>query len=237
MDIWYIKLHRKILEWEWYSDSNVTRVFIHFLLIANREEKKWRGVTIPKWSLVTGRLQLSETLWLSEQQIRTAVNKLKSTNEITIKSTSSFSLIEVINWQLYQEQSTNKKTNKQPTDNQQITTPKEVKNIEDKNIETSNVVISEPHKKTPKEIAEEFFATDPEEIVSSLSVDPEHREKVLREVRNFISWWTEPNSTGSKLKWQKQDTFEVSRRLRTWFDRAGQHSTSSHYKPHGHFTE
>lgn len=165
------------------------------------------------------------------------MNKLKSTNEITIKSTSSFSLIEVINWQLYQEQSTNKKTNKQPTDNQQITTPKEVKNIEDKNIETSNVVISEPHKKTPKEIAEEFFATDPEEIVSSLSVDPEHREKVLREVRNFISWWTEPNSTGSKLKWQKQDTFEVSRRLRTWFDRAGQHSTSSHYKPHGHFTE
>jgi len=91
--------------------------------------------------------------------------------------------------------------------------------------------------KTPKEIAEEFFATDPEEIVSSLSVDPEHREKVLREVRNFISWWTEPNSTGTKLKWQKQDTFEVSRRLRTWFDRAGQHSTSSHYKPHGHFTE
>lgn len=143
MDIWYIKLHRKILEWEWYSDSNVTRVFLHFLLIANREEKKWRGVTIPKWSLVTGRLQLSETLWLSERQIRTALTKLKTTNEIAIQTTNSFSVIEVKNWQLYQDQKTSKTTNERPTRDQRETTPKEVENIEVKNITLSNVSDSE----------------------------------------------------------------------------------------------
>lgn len=103
--------------------------------------------------------------------------------------------------------------------------------------ETLDVVIGEPPKKTPKQIAEEFFATAPEEIVSSLWVEPEHQEKVLREVRKFISYWTEPNKSGTKQLWQTKDTFEVSRRLRTWFDNAWQHSTSSQYKTHGHFTE
>ena len=104
-------------------------------------------------------------------------------------------------------------------------------------IESSSVVIATTPQKTPKQIAEEFFVADPEKIVDSLSPDPEHRENVLREIKKFILYWTELNSTGKKQLWQTKPTFEVSRRLRTWFDRSGLHSTSSHYKPHGHFTD
>ena len=32
----WIKLHRKITEWEWYSDANTFRVFMHLLLTAIR---------------------------------------------------------------------------------------------------------------------------------------------------------------------------------------------------------
>ena len=69
------------------------------------------------------------------------MNHLKSTNEITIKSTNRFSIVTIVNWEKYQinkKQSTNKLTNNltnnQPTTNQQLTTEKEYKNKELKNI-------------------------------------------------------------------------------------------------------
>lgn len=44
----WIKLHRKLLDWEWYSDTNCRLLFIHCLLKANFEDTKWRGVDIKK---------------------------------------------------------------------------------------------------------------------------------------------------------------------------------------------
>lgn len=133
----YIKLHRQMLNWEWYDDSNTMRLFIHLLLSANHESQNWHGQEIKSGQLVTGRLKLANSLKLSEQQIRTSLNRLKSTNEITIKSTKSFSIITINKWNLYQrnnQQSNQQITNNQPTDNQQITTNKNVRMEECKNV-------------------------------------------------------------------------------------------------------
>lgn len=43
---------------------------------------------------------------------------------------------------------------------------------------------------------------------------------VDRELSKFVSYWTEPNKTGSKQRWQLQQTFDVKRRLHTWLERA-----------------
>ena len=134
MKIGFIKLHRKIVEWEWYDNTNVVRVFIHLLLSANHEKNQWHGIDIGVGEVITGRESLAKTLGLSQQSIRTALDKLKSTNEITIKSTNKYSIIKLNNWSSYQGQSTSKTINKQPTTNQQSTTLKEVKN--EKNIRT-----------------------------------------------------------------------------------------------------
>lgn len=134
----WIKLHRSILDWEWYDDPNTKIVFLHLLLKANHKDKAYKGVLVKRGEVVTGRLVLSAELRLSEQQIRTALNRLKSTNEITIKTTNKNSVITIVNYDLYQEvendQPTNEpiynqqSTNKQPTANQQLTTNKNVKN-------------------------------------------------------------------------------------------------------------
>ena len=141
MDEGFIKLYRSMTKWEWYQDANTTRVFLHLLFNANLEESRYKNHVIPKGSLVIGRKALAETLGISEQNVRTALNHLKSTNEITIKSTNRFSIVTVVNWEKYQvnkKQSTNKvankPTNNQPTTNQQLTTEKEYKNKELKNI-------------------------------------------------------------------------------------------------------
>ena len=126
----WLKLRRKFLDWEWYSDKNVSRLFIHLLLNANYEPSKYRGVVMAPGSVLTGRILLSEQTGLSQQQVRTALNKLKSTNEITIKTSNKSSIIRIVSWKEYQDdnQQPNKRiTNEQPTDNQQVTTSKEGK--------------------------------------------------------------------------------------------------------------
>ena len=135
MDDGFIKLYRSMLKWEWYQDQNTKSVFIHLLLNANWEDSRYRGHEVPKGSLVCGRKKLAKDLGLSEQEIRTSLNHLKSTNEITIQSTNRFSIITIVNWEKFQglkEESTNKLTIN-PTNNQPTTNHiKEIKNIRNK---------------------------------------------------------------------------------------------------------
>ena len=131
----FIKLYRSFASWEWYQDQNTKSVFIHLLLKANWENGRYRGHEVPKGSLVCGRKKLAKELGISEQSVRTSLEHLKSTNEITIKPTNRFSIITIVNWEKYQgygDLLTNKSTNKSPTANQQLTTYKEYKNIRNK---------------------------------------------------------------------------------------------------------
>ena len=122
----WIKLHRKFLQWEWYDDINTKVLFLHLLLKANYVDKKWRGVVIKRGQHLTGRFSLSKETGLSQQQIRTSLDKLISTNEITKQSTSQYTIITINNYEKYQGV-TNEITNEQPTSNQRVTTPIERK--------------------------------------------------------------------------------------------------------------
>lgn len=116
----WIKLHRKILKWEWYDDKNTLCLFLHLLLKANHEEGRWHGHVVPRGSLITGRKKLAKDLGMSEQNVRTSLTRLKSTNEITIETTNNFSLIKVNNWdshQLTNQQANQRLTNDQPATN------------------------------------------------------------------------------------------------------------------------
>jgi hypothetical protein len=123
----WIKIHRKILEWEWYDDSNTFRLFMHLILKANHKDKKYRGIVVKTGSLLTGRELLSMETGLSIQQVRTCLERLKSTNEITINSSKQGTVIQIVKYKDYQI-TTNDLTTNQPQDNQQVTTNKNVKN-------------------------------------------------------------------------------------------------------------
>ena len=114
MDGW-IKIHRKMLNWEWYDDINTKVLFFHLLLTANHKEQKWRGHTILRGQRLTSLQHLAKETKLSVQQTRTSLNKLKSTNEITIKSTNKNTLITIEKYSDYQakDDENNKQTNKQ----------------------------------------------------------------------------------------------------------------------------
>lgn len=119
----FISLHRKMLNWGWYDDTNTKVVFIHLLLIANFTDKEWHGITISRGSVATSIRNLATDLKLSEQKIRTALEHLKSTGEITSKGYSKFTIISIKNYDLYQtpnEQNSDQITNNQRPTNEQM---------------------------------------------------------------------------------------------------------------------
>ena len=54
----WVKIHRQITEWEWYRDANTFRVFMHLLLSANYEDKRWRNIDVLRGQIITGRVEL-----------------------------------------------------------------------------------------------------------------------------------------------------------------------------------
>lgn len=122
----WIKLYRKFTEWEWYDDINTKVLFLHLLLKANYKDSRWHGVPIKRGQVPTGRFKLAEETGLTQQQVRTSLTRLISTNEITKLSTPQYTVITINNYEKYQTP-TNKTTNEQPTINQRLTTLKEVK--------------------------------------------------------------------------------------------------------------
>lgn len=130
----YIRLYRSFLTWEWYSDSATKDVFLHLILTANWEPKKWKGITVERGQRVYSSQKLAEELHMSRQATRTAINHLISTGEVTNLSTPQYSIITIKNYDLYQ-QPTNDLTNDQPATNQPLTNdqPQLKKDKESKN--------------------------------------------------------------------------------------------------------
>ena len=144
----FIKLHRAIDEWEWRAKPNTLSVWLYLLTHARHEPGSWQGVPLEAGQLITGTEAIGKVTGLSRQSVRTALEHLKKTGEITVKATNRFSVVTVVKWGLYQssEVNTNQQinqqaTNKQPTTNQQLTTNKNEKN--EKNVEALEVVVGD----------------------------------------------------------------------------------------------
>ena len=145
--MYYLKLYYKLLEWEWYTNPNVMRLFIHCLLKANRYEKKWQGITIKAGSFVTSYENLAFETGLTVRQVRTAIEKLKTTNELTHKGHSQYSIITVNNWNLYQandKQNDKQMTNERQTNDKQMTTTRECKNVKNDRVSINSETKFDP---------------------------------------------------------------------------------------------
>ena len=145
----YVKIFRQIENWEWYTDINVFKLFMHCLIKANHKENKWRGIVIPKGSFITSYENLAFETGLTVRQVRTALDKLKSTNELTHKGQSQYSIITVNNWDNFQQD--DKQNDKQMTSERQTN---------DKRATTNNTEKNDKHDKNDKEIKKEKESFD-----------------------------------------------------------------------------
>lgn len=129
----WIKIFRQMIDWEWYKDVPTKTLFIHLLLTANYEDKKWKGETIKRGQLVTTLQRLSEDTGLTIKQVRTALDKLESTKNIkrARKRANKGQAITVEKYEVYQGYylEEGKEKGKQRAKTKEIKKNKEDKNI------------------------------------------------------------------------------------------------------------
>ena len=128
----FIVIHRKMLDWEWFSDPNTLTVFMFLLLSANWKAGRFQGVEVPRGSLVTSYPMIAQKCHISVMSARTAIKHLKLTGEITAKSYARFSVISIKNYDRYQDK--NRQANSLLTVNQQA--PNNNRTKEQRNKET-----------------------------------------------------------------------------------------------------
>lgn len=147
MVVGWIKLHRKFLEWEWYTDSKMVHLFIHLLLSASIEDRKWKGIVLQRGQLATTYPELSKKTGLTVQNLRTCLEKLEYSQIINRKVTNKYTLVTICNYESYQsaESIDQQTTNRQLTGNQQATNrqltgtiAEEVKKLDNDRISINN---------------------------------------------------------------------------------------------------
>lgn len=99
----WIKIDRNILNWGWYKDTNTKALFIHLLLKANIKKGNFMGVEIKRGELATSYASLAKETGMTVKNVRTALEHLKSTQEVAIKRHSKFSVISILNYSSYQD--------------------------------------------------------------------------------------------------------------------------------------
>ena len=135
----WIKLHRSLVNWEWYDDLNTSRLFIHLLITANHKDNNWRGITIKRGSRLASFDKLSSETSLSVSKIRTSIKKLILTNEIASESHTQHTVFIIKNYDDYQgddKQNDKPVASESQTNDKRIATNKNVKN-------DNNVIIKE----------------------------------------------------------------------------------------------
>lgn len=123
----WIKLHRKLMEWEWFDNSEMVHLLIYFLLKANHKANMWRGVEVLPGQFITTLPDIKKDTGISVQSVRTCLDRLKSTGVITDRSTNKFRVITICKYDSYQDSNNeinsqiNMQNNIQLTDKQQTT--------------------------------------------------------------------------------------------------------------------
>ena len=98
----WVKLHRKLLEWEWYQDAHMVHLLVHLLLTATHEDRKYKGLVIKRGQVVTSKKKLSEALNMSETSVMRRLRRLEVDRFVDLKVDQHGTTITICNYDSYQ---------------------------------------------------------------------------------------------------------------------------------------
>ena len=118
MDGW-LKLYRSSLDSAVFQDAEVLKVWIWLLCNVAFEQHDTicygKVIHLKPGQIATGRKKIAQCTDLNETKVYRALTAIKSLGNIEIKSTNRYSIITVVNWEKYQDESGNRTANEQQT--------------------------------------------------------------------------------------------------------------------------
>ena len=172
-------------------------------------------VDLERGQLGYSQVSLAKRWRWSRGKVIRFLNELENGGDIVQQNNEATTIITILKYDYWQKHSTTNRTaNGQQTDSKRYTCNK---NKNNKNV--NNTYNREGGKiTTPREDAINFFTSQTlQEQATITLVEKGLPENIAKdEISKFVSYWTEPTMDGKKQRWQKQETFEVSRRLATW---------------------
>lgn len=206
----YIKLYRKMTKWQWYSDEVMFRVFMHLLLTVNYEPMYWRDVKVERGQTVISVSKLSATLRYSKETVHRALKRLENSGEIIRKPNARYTIVTIVNYNLYQDKPNDSQTiaKRSPNDSQtiakrRVVTMEEIKkNKKDEEGEEGEEGGACSALPTETELTESY-------LVALYGIDATKKYK-----RKFNRWCQKKNKHGldcikTIAKWMEQDGVPV----------------------------
>ena len=181
----FIMLNRNLVNWEWYTEVNTSKVFLHCLLKVNYSAKRWQGVLIQKGEFVTSIERLAIETGLTISKVRTALSKLESTKDIYIETTTTFTKIGVLKLKEYVAES-NREQNDTPND----TPLANDSQSNDNHLATTNT--NNNIKNRIKIFREKVFT---------------HSNFNIKILEDFFAYWSELDTNGKKMRFEKPAFF------------------------------
>lgn len=191
----FIMLYRELIDWEWYTDVNTCKLFLHCLLKVNYSQKRWQGISINKGEFISSYERLAVETGLTVSKVRTALSKLEGTNYLKAETTSAFTKISIPklnDFVVEVGQSQNDTQNSKPLSNksQTVSNPLATTN-------TNNNLI----KNRKKIFRDKVFA------LSNINI---------KTLESFFNYWSELDTNQTKMRFEEQQFFEINKRLKKW---------------------
>jgi hypothetical protein len=222
----YIKAYRKTMKSRVFQNEGLFKVWMWCLWKASHTEqwvtiKTGRGTTeihLLPGQFIFGRKTAAKELKMNPETVRKRMHKLKNMGNLTIESTTHYSLITIVNWEFYQGD--NKKVpSKVPTKYQPSTTYKNDKN--DKNDKYAQNFLSfwksyqnKAAKKKAYEAWQKLEKREDMETLLQTLLDAIERQKQAKEIKKangeFVAEWPNPATWLNGRRWE--DEIEIKKR-------------------------
>ena len=198
MDKGWVSIHRKILKnpiLKMNRSYSRFEAWIYLLLRATyNNQKVVLGSDIyelKSGEILTSQKKLCKQFKWGNSRLRTFLKLLQKDGMINVKTNSKLTHLTILNYNKLQR---NQIATKSLTNHNQI---------------HSNKDINKDNKESLKIRFEKFLEKCKDELPN------EHPE-----YDSFVNWWAEYNEGGSKMKWEKQKTFNLNMRWATWVKRS-----------------
>ena len=150
--------------------------------------------------LLTSLGKLSTTIGSGKQVVRTCLSKLIKMQLIEVSTKRLYSIITICNYDDYFEAEVKKPKNERKNkDTKPVEVPKE-----DKPNKTKEEIVEATEKRKEK-----FY----QELVPYVAIYGKDM------VRKFYDYWSEPNKSMTKMRYELERTWDTKRRLNTWASR------------------